>query len=913
MSDYDHDDLVVDVADALALGQEVQWERCARLATPANRRALENLRALSGMFTVGRTDAGDAWPSWAASKTEPYAGGLVRLAVYALITFAALQVVAALALALWGWGDFHREYGEYAVYMATLLVGYSLTACLFLFGGRHDRRTWLLGVYFLLKATLVNPFMLLGFLLGVPPTEPFGFPNFGYPYVYPFLFAPAFLWAFARECPRVHRRTRLDDLARRMVLVSVVIGCFHWVAGNVWVEVTRAGYVDPAVFWVGFDAVLATSNLLVLGAVVVVVLRAHAAPADEARRVALFSIGFLMCTGLGAGYDVIETFSPGGWPSNFRWSPVVVLVALLRFPGIALLWYSVLAVRVPHLREAIRASCRRLLRRGRLLGVVAASPVLALGWLVASRPERPVGAALGDPLVQSLAAAAGALLLVVAARERILVRVDDWIFPEVTDQRQAVARAAAGLAQAGGTTAVSRTVDRAAKRGCGSPATLLVAADTESATHDFVAPDAKMAPLAQPSAIVHILETAGGSLRVHPNDKTSFFSALPRDDAAWVVESGADAIVPVPGPGAELLGVLVVGRRLDGRIVRPVDIPFLEALAAAAGLAVARLRLLRVPGAEPLEAPPARECPVCRCVTGPGETPECGCRAAYVETEVPKLLAGKYQLTQRLGCGGMGMVYLARDLRLERDVAVKTLKGMSVSRLMGLKPEAWVMATVTHPAVTQIHGIESWRGRPFLVVEFLAGGTLADRLRHGPLPAPEAVSVAETLADALAALHETRHLHGDVKPSNVGLTANGSPKLMDFGLARRATDTVTRGGTLSYLSPEVLSGRPAEAADDVWSLCVILYEMVSGEHPFAGNGIDEVVNRIRRQRLARLALSPGAAESRSDVIAFAATMLTAARSVRPATAHAFGAALHGVLPVASRLHIADHGPTSSRR
>ena len=401
-----------------------------------------------------------------------------------------------------------------------------------------------------------------------------------------------------------------------------------------------------------------------------------------------------------------------------------------------------------------------------------------------------------------------------------------------------------------------------------------------------------MAPLAQPSAIVHILETAGGSLRVHPNDKTSFFPALPRDDAAWVVESGADAIVPVPGPGAELLGVLVVGRRLDGRIVRPVDIPFLEALAAAAGLAVARLRLLRVPGAEPLEAPPARECPVCRCVTGPGEPPECGCRAAYVETEVPKLLAGKYQLTQRLGCGGMGMVYLARDLRLERDVAVKTLKGMSVSRLMGLKPEAWVMATVTHPAVTQIHGIESWRGRPFLVVEFLAGGTLADRLRHGPLPAPEAVSVAETLADALAALHETRHLHGDVKPSNVGLTANGSPKLMDFGLARRATDIVTRGGTLSYLSPEVLSGRPAEAADDVWSLCVILYEMVSGEHPFAGNGIDEVVNRIRRQRLARLALSPGAAESRSDVIAFAATMLTAARSVRPATAHAFGAALH---------------------
>ena len=141
----------------------------------------------------------------------------------------------------------------------------------------------------------------------------------------------------------------------------------------------------------------------------------------------------------------------------------------------------------------------------------------------------------------------------------------------------------------------------------------------------------------------------------------------------------------------------------------------------------------------------------------------------------------------------MGSVYLARDLRLERDVAVKTLTGLSVWRLMGLKPEAWAMAAVAHPAVAQIHGVESWRGRPFLVVEFLAGGTLADRLRHGPLPAPEAVSVAETLAAALGALHETGYLHGDVKASNVGLTENGSPKLLDFGLARGANDAAARG------------------------------------------------------------------------------------------------------------------------
>ena len=824
----------------------------------------------------------------------------MRLAVYALVAFAAIEVAAALILAAWGWADLRREHRDLTAHMAILLVGCAGTACLFLFGGRRDRRTWLLGVYFLLKATLVNPFMLLAFVRGMPLAEPFGFPDFAQPYVYPFMFAPAFLWAFARECPRVHRRTRLDDLARRMVWVSAAFGCFAWVGSVAWVELARTGFVDRAAFWVGFDASLAVLNLLALAAGAVVVLRARTAPADEAGRVALFGVGFLMSLGLGASYDVVELFSPGGWLDNYRWSPVVATVNLLQFPGIVLLWYAVLAVRVPHPREAIRMSFRRLLLRGRLLGGAAAALVLTLGWRVASRPERTVEATLGDPLLQWLAAAAGALLLAVAVRAWILARLDAWIFPETTYQRLAVARAAAALANAEETTAVSRTVSRTARRGSGSPATLLVTADTGSEARDFVAPDARMAPLARGSAVVHMLETAGGVIRVHPDDRTSFFSLLPPEDAEWVVATGADAILPVPGPGAELFGVLVVGRRLDGRIVRPVDVPFLDALAAAAGLAVARLRLMRLPGAGRKEAPPARECPVCRLVTEPGEPPPCDCGSAYVETEAPKLLAGKYRLARRLGSGGMGAVYLARDLRLERDVAVKTLKGLSVWRLMGLKPEAWAMAAVAHPAVAQIHGVESWRGRPFLIVEFLAGGTLADRLRHGPLPAPEAVSVAETLAAALGALNETGYLHGDVKASNVGLTENGSPKLLDFGLARGANDAAAGGGTLRSLSPEVLSGRPAGEADDVWSLCVLLYEMASGEHPFAGDDVDDVANRIRRQRVGRPARSPAGEASRSAVIAFAASMLTAPRSARPATARAFGEALRGVLRVAAR-------------
>ena len=225
-------------------------------------------------------------------------------------------------------------------------------------------------------------------------------------------------------------------------------------------------------------------------------------------------------------------------------------------------------------------------------------------------------------------------------------------------------------------------------------------------------------------------------------------------------------------------------------------------------------------------------------MTEAGEPPGCACGSAYVATEVPKFLAGKFRLTRRLGAGGMGAVYLARDLRLERDVAIKILTARSLGRLVGLKPEAWAMSTVTHPGVAQIHGVESWRGRPFLVVEFLPGGTLEDRLRDGPIDPAEAVSVVARLAGALAALHEKGFLHGDIKPSNIGFTAEGSPKLLDFGLARAVDDAAIVGGTLPYLSPEVLAGRPAEEADDVWSLSVVLYEMVLGRHPFDGGALE---------------------------------------------------------------------------
>ena len=895
MRSEDPDDIVVDAADAVTLNQDVQWERCARLAAPASRGALDNLRALSRAFRSDHA-AVHAPAGMSTSDSEPYAGPFARRFLNAIVVIAAVEVAAALTLLPWTWSELHRQLGDLGVFVTTLLVCHSATAGLLLLAGRGDRRTRLLAAYFLLQATYSPLFVGYAFFWETPPLDryesvllalpPLG-KLLGYLYVFPALYAPAFLWAFARECPRVHRRSRLDDLARRMVPVSLAAGFGIWATCMVTYEFAAAGYW-PTVFFVVNEGAVAAMGVSALAALGVIALRARAAPADEARRFVLFTSAFLLYEGLSLAIEFAEAYTTGIWMAKYKSSSLFgLLIDLLRFPGMLLLWYSVLAVRVPHPREVARAFYRRLLMRRRLLAALAIAPAVALGLLAAGRPERAVGAFVADPLVLSLGAAMGVMLLVAAGRESILAHLDAWVFPETTDQRQALAAATAALGQAGSIATIGRTVSRTVNRSCGSPAALLVAGEIETGERDFESRDAALAPLARASATVHMLERAGGSVRVHPTDATSVFELLPPHEAAWVVETGADAVVAVVGPGAEVIGVIVVGRRFDDRIVRAVEIPFLEALAAAAGLAIARLLSLRVPQVGSLDGPPARQCPQCGCLAAAAAERGCDCVSEYVKTDVPVLLAGKYRLTRRLGSGGMGMAYAALDMQLQRDVAVKTLSGMSVARLMALRSEGWAMASVQHPALAQIHGIESWRGRPLLVVEFLAGGTLAVRLRQGPIAPPRAVAISAALTDALVALHAAGYLHRDIKPSNIAFTSDGSPKLLDFGLAGATDGTAVTGGTPRYASPEVLSGLPAEEADDVWSLCVVLYEMVSGRHPFAGTGIDEAVDRIIRQSI-DVRVPPGTVAATPPAAArLAASILTAERPSRPATARAF--------------------------
>ena len=229
------DDVVVGAVDAVTSSQEVDWARCVRLATPEGRRALDSLRAVSRAFAGSRGEelqhGSGILP---AISGDAYVGPWMRRALHVIIAIAAVDVLSAIVLLPGSWADYRSQHGDVAVFMALLLVGHSATACLLLFAGRGDRRTRLLGVYFLLLASLPTIHMLPAFVLELPPPHMFeGYIlNLSAPMrllfylcAHPWMFAPVFLWAFARECPQVTRRGRLDDFAGRMAPISVVLGC----------------------------------------------------------------------------------------------------------------------------------------------------------------------------------------------------------------------------------------------------------------------------------------------------------------------------------------------------------------------------------------------------------------------------------------------------------------------------------------------------------------------------------------------------------------------------------------------------------------------------------------------------------------------------------------------------------------
>ncbi|MGE5243852.1 MAG: FlgO family outer membrane protein [Betaproteobacteria bacterium] len=244
-------------------------------------------------------------------------------------------------------------------------------------------------------------------------------------------------------------------------------------------------------------------------------------------------------------------------------------------------------------------------------------------------------------------------------------------------------------------------------------------------------------------------------------------------------------------------------------------------------------------------------------------------------------VAGPYRVLSLVGAGGMGEVYLAHDSKLDRRVALKLLPrdvAADPERLRRFHQEARAASSLNHPHILVIHDFGELDGRPFIVSEFVEGETLRERLRRGPLAPGEAVDIALQVAGALGAAHARGIVHRDVKPENIMLRPDGHLKVVDFGLAKLVGPDAAAGagdagagtrvglllGTPRYMSPEQARGQPLDARSDIWSLGVILYEMIAGRPPFAGatpaDAISAIVGREPMPIVLQAPAVPGALE-----------------------------------------------------
>src|SRR5438309_901038 len=196
---------------------------------------------------------------------------------------------------------------------------------------------------------------------------------------------------------------------------------------------------------------------------------------------------------------------------------------------------------------------------------------------------------------------------------------------------------------------------------------------------------------------------------------------------------------------------------------------------------------------------------------------------------------GPYEVIGQIGAGGMGEVYRAHDARLGRDVAIKVLPpsfSSDPARLNRFAQEARAAAALNHPNILAIYDIGEWQGAPYIVSELLAGETLRDRIKNGPLPTRKAVDYALQVARGLAAVHDRGIVHRDLKPENIVLTRDGHVKILDFGLAKQApgrpgsdeqqtiasTDAGTVLGTVGYMAPEQVRGEAVDPRTDLFAL-----------------------------------------------------------------------------------------------
>ncbi len=851
----------------------------------------------------------------------------------ALLAAAGVKLAAGLAGVLFVRAD-PRPLPFPAWIQLAVMAAFAVSGAILVAGGRRDRRAVLFGAQLVAFASVFadRPIGRLASLATPSAAGAFD----GLLALRPDAFVPALLWVFARDFPR----SATFGAARRIpaVAISVALGAGAALATATLASALARGagaavpvplavldrWGAPSVYWEPLV-------LLALSALPFIVWQARRAPIGERRRVRLFVTGLVVGSAPMLVDVLLEAFVPpfAEWVSEpgRRWASGLLLYALLLVVPVATA-YAVLVEQALDVRLVVRKALQYALVRYVTVAMLGVPFVAAAGYVYWHRTSSVAELLTGGGLAV-LAATGAAAWAVWRSGRRLFDAIDRRYFREQYDARQILAGIVERSRRAGSVDALGALVVGEIDRALHVETVALLVA--EPARRALVACGGRVPPLSQDAALAVLVGGRPEPLVVDLAEGA--LARLPEREREWLADGAFRLLVPLIASEGRLAGLLALGDKKSELPFSREDQRLLAEVAASAALVLENLQVRTAPAGPPLPGraavagadaeEAADECVACHELQPAGER---ACRVCGGELErapVPVVLAGKFRLECRVGGGGMGVVYRARDLALDRLVAIKTLPRVSPDYARQLRQEARAIAALSHANLALIFGAEAWRGTPMLILEYLEGGTLADRLRRGALAPAETVGIGAAMADALARVHEAGILHRDVKPSNIGFTKGAVPKLLDFGVAKIVDDSMRAGavrlpadaaapasattatwlgtpidganeptpvvGTPLYLSPEAIRAEPPDPSFDLWALALVLYEAIAGRHPFARASLFEALGQIARADVPDVrTFAPACPPA---LAAFLAGALAPDRTRRPASAREFRATL----------------------
>ena len=781
-----------------------------------------------------------------------------------MVAIAAVRFLVAMVLYLAGQPtaiDLPLPPWAYAVFAA----GFATVGGLLVTTNRHDARGAWLGGMFLLLTTPTSPTTLgstamTAWLVDVRPDS----------------LLPFFFWQFVSVFPSRLDRGMSAMLARAAAFVAGIGGVLAFL-----VNATFAAWPvtdpesDPRLLLAAGPRVAQSWFWLsvfvpMLGAFAFLVWRAFSGEAADRQRVRFFVAALFSGLVPFAVQVSIELLSPA-YRAFSHSAAVEPLLGAVLFGFLATLplstAYSVLFDRIVELRFVLRLTYQYLLARYSLAAFTL-TPFVALAFFVWQRRADPVASFFVGWRPYALATGTALGIAALKMRGYWLARLDNRYWRQPYDTRDVLSRLVSGFhieSREELTALIQRELDTALH----ARVEMFYEDDTHASLQHS---ENKYTPLSTQSALAALVMSDTRAMEVDLSTQSAL-TRLPAAELEWLRQGDFRWLVGLRTPGGRCAGLIVLSAKRSEAPYTDQDRTLISTIASAAGLAVDNLRLR----SSRTNAPelPAGECVQCGRIVEAvlQRCPHCGGNVG--RSQVPVVLRGTYRLVERIGAGGMGIVYRANDLLLQREVAIKTLPAVTPENIKRLKDEARAMAAVSHPNLAVVYGIEIWNEKPLLVVEYLPGGTLRDRLARRPLSAVEAIDVGITLAEVLDELHKSGILHCDVKPSNIGFTKSGALKLLDFGLARlfRVIDpaavTMTLGrdqkpdqtglsehgiaGTPYYMCPEAIGGARATEAFDLWAVAVVVYEVLTGRRPFDGRDVHQVYEKVATAEFAPIA------------------------------------------------------------